>query len=73
MNVHESSDSGPIGGTLDPVFSRDTPFSDPALSDLHRNVLPSWAMYATSVGSVAPTAGLALTIAGVSLTAGNET
>lgn len=40
---------------------------------LHARVLPWWAMYATSVSSMAPTASLSLAIAGVALSAGNGT
>ncbi|GAA4994639.1 APC family permease [Yinghuangia aomiensis] len=38
---------------------------------LHQNVLPWWSMYATSIASVAPSAGLALSVAGVATNAGN--
>jgi amino acid transporter len=41
------------------------------LAGLHERILPWWGMYATSVASEAPSAGLALSIAGVALSAGN--
>jgi amino acid transporter len=40
---------------------------------LHAGVLPRWAVFATSIGTVAPAGGLALGIAGVALVAGNGT
>jgi amino acid transporter len=57
-------------GNSSPAALED-PASDTDAGGLHEQILPWWGMYATSVASEAPSAGLALSIAGVALSAGN--